>query len=687
MNRLLILLFILIDVNVLFSQETLSDTYTPSGNGYIMTVPFEFKFLNCIGSDGIPHLSVGKITKNAVSNKYKYNGKIYTEEDLGSESFSNMTKYIGYTDIEVVIWDGNWQLGTVRLTNVTGYNVGCQGQLYDVFKKLGINGKEYKEKINLLSIGNIRIIKISNSDAGLEMKIKDYDKNNKIKSLIDDANYSFSYKRYEDAENICNEIKKIDYSNARANEILEKIKAIRKEEIKKLDYNQFILKGDNYYAKKDFTNAIQEYKSALNTGYDNEKAQSKIREVETAEEKNNDLKEKEEEKVELEKPELGKVQTQQKENKTITSKDNDDDFWNGKSESTKNTIKTNNKGALNKTTSNNQNDKTHYESAIENIDKGNLSQAIKDLELQKAYTSDPVERAKIDANIQSVNSRQNYENDWAIMNQRIERDNYLNQQSLEFVNNVDAASNGDHLVAASQKFGYALGSAVAGKIDVNSITGTAVSVINLLGEKKREKEELEAKKRAIKEKIAEEDRMRELERQNFLNGLKRERKLVINNLPNYTYPNYLTNEANTTYYYFAIYTNQDILNTDYPEVDITDIIEIRKYKDGTWPFENDFKADLQKLSSKSIKHIIGFANYENAANKLSDIINGFGKGGIKLLFLKASESVSSKSAESDKDFWGNSLKTKKSKSTKKVIQKDSVSKKEDFWGKPIKTKE
>lgn len=285
MNRLLILLFILIDVNVLFSQETLSDTYTPSGNGYIMTVPFEFKFLNCIGSDGIPHLSVGKITKNAVSNKYKYNGKIYTEEDLGSESFSNMTKYIGYTDIELVIWDGNWQLGTVRLTNVTGYNVGCQGQLYDVFKKLGINGKEYKEKINLLSIGNIRIIKISNSDAGLEMKIKDYDKNNKIKSLIDDANYSFSYMRYEDAENICNEIKKIDYSNARANEILEKIKVIRKEETKKLDYNQFILKGDNYYAKKDFTNAIQEYKSALNTGYDNEKAQSKVREAETAEEK------------------------------------------------------------------------------------------------------------------------------------------------------------------------------------------------------------------------------------------------------------------------------------------------------------------------------------------------------------------------------------------------------------------
>lgn len=371
----------------------------------------------------------------------------------------------------------------------------------------------------------------------------------------------------------------------------------------------------------------------------------------------------------------------------LTESSSNKNIQNYKSNNTYSSNKTNNKGALNKTSNNNQNAKMHYESAIKNIDKGNLSQAIKDLELQKANTSDPLERAKIDTNIKSVNSRQNYENDWVIMNQRIKRDNYLNQQSLEFVNNVDAASNGDLLLAASQKFGYALGSAFAGKIDVNSIAGTAVSVINLLGEKKREKEELEAKKRAIKEKIAEEDRMRELERQNFLNSLKRERKLVINNLPNYTYPNYLTNEAITTYYYFAIYTNQDILNTDYPEVDITDIIELRKYKDGTWPFENDFKADLQKLSSKSIKHIVGYPNYEKASSKLSDIINGFGKGGIKLLFLKASESVSSKNAESDKDFWGNSLKTKKSKSTKKVIQKDSVSKKEDFWGKTIKTKD
>ncbi|MDV7187726.1 hypothetical protein R3X25_10575 [Lutibacter sp. TH_r2] len=354
---------------------------------------------------------------------------------------------------------------------------------------------------------------------------------------------------------------------------------------------------------------------------------------------------------------------------------------------------TNNTGFINQSASSIQNAKKHYESAIENIGNGNLDKVIKDLKLQKAYTTDPTERAKIDANIKSVNSRQNYQNDWAKVKAKIERDNYLNQQSLDFVNNVDAASNGNHLIAASQKFGYALGSAVAGKIDVNSITGTVVSVINLLGEKKREREELEAKKRALKAKIAEEDRKREEERQKFLNGLKRERKLVLNSFPNYSYPNYLTNEAISKFYYFAIYTNQDILNTDYPEVDITDIIEVRKYKDGTWPFENDFKADLQKLSSKPIKYIVGFSNYESVAIKLGNSIKGFGKGGVKLLFLKANknnselqETGSSKNTESEKDFWGKSVKTKKNKSTKKVIKKDSVSKKEDFWGKTIKTK-
>lgn len=286
-SKFLIILLIVLNINVLFSQETYSDTYTPSGNGYIMTVPFEFKFLNCTGSEGIPHLSVSKKTKNTTSNKYKYNGEIYTERQLGSGSFSNMRKYIGNTDIEVGIYDGDGRLGTVTLTNVTGYGIGCQGQLYDVFKKLGINGKQYKDRINKLSIYNLRIIRISNSDVGLEMKIEDYNKNKQLESLLRDANYSFSALRYEEAEEICNEIKKIEYLNARANEILEKIKKIRKNENKEKEYKQFISNGDEYFSNKDFIKAKKEYKKALSTGVDNEKAEDRIWDAENAINKEN----------------------------------------------------------------------------------------------------------------------------------------------------------------------------------------------------------------------------------------------------------------------------------------------------------------------------------------------------------------------------------------------------------------
>ena len=283
MTRQLTLLFLIINVNVLFSQQTLSDTYTPSDNGYIMTVPFEFEFINCIGSDRIPHLSVSKNSRNTTSNKYKYNGEIYTESELGSGSFSNMKKYIGYTDVKVDIYDGNSLLGTVKLANVTGYGIGCQGQLYDVFKKLGINGKAYKDRINALSIFKLRIIKISNSDAGLEIKIRDYNKTKKIESLLSDLNYSFSATRYDEAEEICNEIKKIEYSNIQANEILEEIKKIRKNEKKEEEYEQYISKGDIYFDEKDFINAKKEYENALNTNVGNEKAQNKIWTVERAE--------------------------------------------------------------------------------------------------------------------------------------------------------------------------------------------------------------------------------------------------------------------------------------------------------------------------------------------------------------------------------------------------------------------
>ena len=298
-----------------------------------------------------------------------------------------------------------------------------------------------------------------------------------------------------------------------------------------------------------------------------------------------------------------------------------------------------------------------------------------------------MERAKINSNIESVQSRIEYQNYQTKVSQKIERDNYLDQQSLDFTNKIDAASNGDHLMDASQKFGYALGSAIGGRIDVNSIAGTAVSVINFIGEKKKQKEALEAQKRAIKQKIAEENRKRELERQKYLNGLKRERRIVTKDLPKYSYPNYLTDETVSTYYYFVIYTNQDILNTDYPEADITDIVDVKKYKDGTWPFENDFKASLQKLSSKPIKHIIGYTDYEIAAGKLGSIIKGFGRGGVKLSFIKASKENTKEAdpIENTNDFWGEKI-SNEAEVNKAPSKQNELEEGEDYWGKSVKLK-
>lgn len=288
MLKLITILLLFLNINVIFSQITYSDTYTPARNGYIMTVPFEFEFINCTGSDGIPHLSVSKKIRNTTSNKYKYDGEIYTEGQLGSGTFSNMRRYIGRTDIQIVIYDGDGKLGAVTLTNVTGFGIGCQGQLYNVFKKLGINGKQYKDRIHKLSVYNLRIISISNSDAGLEMKIKEYNKSKNVESLIADLEYNFKAMRYDDAEKLCNEIKDIDYSNARANEILEKIKEIRKNENKEKEFEQFIFKGDDYYSKKDFIRAEREYKKALAMDFDNEKAHDKIWDVVDAKKEDQD---------------------------------------------------------------------------------------------------------------------------------------------------------------------------------------------------------------------------------------------------------------------------------------------------------------------------------------------------------------------------------------------------------------
>jgi hypothetical protein len=145
--------------------------------------------------------------------------------------------------------------------------------------------------------------------------------------------------------------------------------------------------------------------------------------------------------------------------------------------------------------------------------------------------------------------------------------------------------------------------------------------------------------------------------------------------------------------------NEEKLKEDLPEIKITDLIEISRYSDGTWPSENSFKQKLTKYGSYDVRIIGAFTNYSIASRKLEQLIKGFAENGVKIKLINAAkdfiiskrENITTTNSSDKKGFWGKSISedskekkkivsNKKSiKSTKKVL----IASENDFWGKSI----
>lgn len=186
----------------------------------------------------------------------------------------------------------------------------------------------------------------------------------------------------------------------------------------------------------------------------------------------------------------------------------------------------------------------------------------------------------------------------------------------------------------------------------------------------------------------------EAEKKAYLESLVKKRRLVLTDILKYKYPKYSDDYGSTAYFYCFYMTDVNVGEWT-PEVGITQVFEIPKYKDNTWPFQEATENKLKPYHKNPVNLIGGFKSYEDAAQSLTKLTTTFSETGVALTLIDVSKdfpnntnviSNDSKSSAEQTDFLGNPAETKKTntKSNKNSSSSNKKTKEDDFWGKSIK---
>jgi hypothetical protein len=165
--------FICLLLNPLYSQASQQlqlSFQPPSGqDGFHVNVNYTYSLVNCFG---MPHITFGP--RRVTATAYSYAGKVYYPQDFGQSQLDEPST--GLHHIEADLYHHNNKLNSLTFRNVISYpGLGCFAQSYDLFKDSSIDGKDYREKLNELSLRNVRLT-FESSDYSLRNILRNKEK-------------------------------------------------------------------------------------------------------------------------------------------------------------------------------------------------------------------------------------------------------------------------------------------------------------------------------------------------------------------------------------------------------------------------------------------------------------------------------------------------------------------------------
>lgn len=236
-------------------------SYDPANfgeTGFVLSnITMAYQFKNCYGE---AHFLTDYVKSSVTSTRYFYNGKYYTAEDIGIESFEKIVVDLG--DFSGELYAGSARLGAVEMKYVTGYLVGCFGDTHDFFKQLNLNHKDYIKEIGNLRVNNLRITRMGTQSYKVEKIIKEIEKTEEYNNLIKEGDQFLANEDYNAALDSYRKAKYFTDDQTLVQSKIDEVERLKKQKRQDNLYTDLIDKGDRAMDQEDYSGAANYYKVA-----------------------------------------------------------------------------------------------------------------------------------------------------------------------------------------------------------------------------------------------------------------------------------------------------------------------------------------------------------------------------------------------------------------------------------------
>ncbi len=264
--------------------------------------------------------------------------------------------------------------------------------------------------------------------------------------------------------------------------------------------------------------------------------------------------------------------------------------------------------------------------------------------------------------------------------------NYNSYSSGGYNNNTEAANSVNQIVNALGGGGSYNTYDATGASDIISGVGSILSLLDEADAQSEQNRQAELQRQQQLEAIRQREENERRERLRIINN----RKAVISNIPAAKIPQTYPATTGNEIYFFAYYTTTSSLESNNPEVNISNVFTVNKYSDGSWPLLPRLTEKVANNTKISAVQLCGYyANRLQAETGRNNLINQARSVGINatgIQYVDKGATASNKGNSGSSDFWETGYKKQNIPATNSNPVKDEKPAKPalDFWDNPVK---
>lgn len=225
---------------------------------------------------------------------------------------------------------------------------------------------------------------------------------------------------------------------------------------------------------------------------------------------------------------------------------------------------------------------------------------------------------------------------------------------------------------------------ISGSMDIVNGVGSILSFIDDIDAEAERKRQAELQRQRQLEEIRQREEKARLEKLRIINN----RKEVVSRIPKAKMPLTYPAVSNTEVYFFAYYSTTTSLESDNPEISVTNVFAVSKYSDGSWPLQNRLTDRITYSTKHTGIQLAGYYSTRSEAEAArNNLIIQARSNAINTVNIQYTEKASATNANSgSSDFWEtNYNKQNNSNNNTNTPPAEKPAKPVlDFWDNPIK---